>query len=208
MTLILAVDTASPRFAVAAVSHGRLLSGRVHDEPQAHSRALLKAIAETIAEVGRRPDRLAAVVGPGSYAGLRVGLATVQGLALGTGIPVSGVGTLPAVALASGLRRVAAIHAIGRGDFAVQEFNDGRALGPIELAAPEDLPATIAGEGAGELHGTEVSPGERCAAAARFAAALPEPHGSELDAIYVREPSISRPRRAGAAAHTEYGSRD
>ncbi|WBL35272.1 hypothetical protein O0235_10805 [Tepidiforma flava] len=59
---------------------------------------------------GERPAGIIVVTGPGSYAGLRVGIATAQGLSLATGAPLYGVRTFEAVALAAGAAAVTAIH--------------------------------------------------------------------------------------------------
>lgn len=194
MTVLLALDTASPRFALAIVKDGQVLASTFHDTPQDHSRAVLAAIESARQSSGVTPNRLVVITGPGSYAGLRVGLATIQGLALGNGLPVTGIGTLPAVAAASGVPKVTAIQAVGRGEFAAQDFDGTAATGNIYLVLPEDLAGVFAGDGAGAIGGIEVGPLDRCIAAARLAADTANSEEPGLDAIYVREPSISRPR--------------
>jgi tRNA threonylcarbamoyladenosine biosynthesis protein TsaB len=81
-------------------------------------------------------DRVAVTVGPGSFTGLRVGLAFAKGLALALGRPCVGIGTLEALAFSidSDGWRVAAINA-GRGQLYWQIFSDGR-----PVTAPDVLP--------------------------------------------------------------------
>lgn len=66
-----------------------------------HAEALVPMIARTMADTGMdfvQLDRIAVTTGPGSFTGLRVGVATARGLGLALGIPVIGVGTLDALA--------------------------------------------------------------------------------------------------------------
>ncbi len=196
MTFLLAVDTASTTFAVALARDGVVVSCAQHEEPQEHSRALLASIDEVCSVGGGRPDRLAIVVGPGSYAGLRVGIATVQGLAIAGSIPVAAVGTLEAVAAGSGFLSLTAIHPAGRGEYAAQDFSDGVAVSSVRLVSLTELEgAKVAGEEATAVGGLEVTPLERCHAAVRVATRRDPVEADRLDAIYVREPNITRPRR-------------
>jgi tRNA threonylcarbamoyl adenosine modification protein YeaZ len=145
----LAVDTASATIALALIVDGRAASTSVTDGAQDHSRLLLPAIQDLLQ--GRLED-LAAIVavrGPGSYAGLRVGIATARALALARGIPAFGVPTLEAVAAAAGPGAFTAIHPAGRGTFAAQAFSGGNPAGPLYSATAADLARlTLFGEGA------------------------------------------------------------
>lgn len=66
-----------------------------------HAEALVPMIARTMTEAGldfTQLDRIAVTTGPGSFTGLRVGIATARGLGLALGIPVTGVVTMDALA--------------------------------------------------------------------------------------------------------------
>lgn len=199
MSSILCIDTASDRFALALDRDGRFTSVEI-DASRDHSRLLLPAIAEM---VGDGPlDAVLVVIGPGAYAGVRVGIATAEGLALGRGIPVYGIGTLEAVALAAGLEDGVAIHPAGRGAFAAQRWRQGTAEGPPAAAGAGELGPECAGEGAGAFGGREVSPRERAEAALRDRAPIIRAGALEegADAFYLREPSITLSRRREPAS--------
>lgn len=200
MSAILCIDTASESFALALDVDGSMTSYEAAAE-QDHSRRLLPAIRELAGE--RQLEAILVVIGPGVYAGLRVGIATAQGLSLARGIPVYGIGTLEAVALAEANHgSFTAIQPAGRGTFAAQEFQGASAPGPARVAEPSELNGTIVGEGGGALGGVEIGARLRCEAALRDRAPKIREGSLEpgAEAFYLREPSITISRRAARAA--------
>jgi tRNA threonylcarbamoyladenosine biosynthesis protein TsaB len=98
---VLGLETSSRRGSVALVEDGRVVLSRCHEDPGSHAEALLGMITAAVEAAGwdrRSIDRIGAGIGPGSFTGLRVGLALAQGLALGLGVPLIGVGSLQAMA--------------------------------------------------------------------------------------------------------------
>ena len=75
--------------------------------------------------------------GPGSFTGVRIGLATMQGLALALGKPVCAMSTHEAIAAESG--RVAIVDDAGRGEFYVSMFDDGREVVAPHLAKRDEI---------------------------------------------------------------------
>ncbi len=206
MTTVLAIDTASPDFALALARDGVVVEAVVVPAGQDHSRLLLPSIDDLI---GGHRAALAGIVvvrGPGNYAGIRVGIATAQGLGLALGVPVCGVSTLEAVARASHLETLTAIHPAGRGEFAMQLFRAGVAASPIAAARAAELAGhSLAGEGAGDLGGREVGPEARCRAALDLGLERLAGGGSghDVEALYLREPAISLPRKKSVATPTQ-----
>jgi tRNA threonylcarbamoyladenosine biosynthesis protein TsaB len=97
---ILAADTSTSINTVALCEDGRILAETVVDCGRAHAERLLSTVDWILAEAGLRlhdVDMLAISSGPGSFTGLRVGVATWKGLALGAGLPLTGVPTLDAL---------------------------------------------------------------------------------------------------------------
>jgi tRNA threonylcarbamoyladenosine biosynthesis protein TsaB len=81
----------------------RVCASVEHEAPSAHSERLLPLLEELLASAGwsaRSLDRIAVGTGPGSFVGLRVGIALAEGLSLGLGRPVAGVCSLAAMARA------------------------------------------------------------------------------------------------------------
>jgi tRNA threonylcarbamoyladenosine biosynthesis protein TsaB len=144
--LILSIETAT-RAGSVAVSRGKaLLSSGTGDATRSHSTDLLELIRQALSEAGaglQDVELFAVALGPGSFTGLRIGVATVKGLASTLERRVVGVPTLEALALAAGpCERVAALLPAGRGELFAQSF---RVEEPLTVS-PLDEPAHVAPE--------------------------------------------------------------
>ncbi|HMU55943.1 MAG TPA: tRNA (adenosine(37)-N6)-threonylcarbamoyltransferase complex dimerization subunit type 1 TsaB [Nitrospira sp.] len=98
---ILAVDTATAWQSVALLDDQTVLALQEQDAPASHTRLLLPAIRRLFAHTGlslTRLDGLAVSIGPGSFTGLRVGLATLLGFRTISGLPLAVVPTLEGMA--------------------------------------------------------------------------------------------------------------
>ena len=98
---LLAIETATPAQSVALVEDDRLLAELSYEARGNRGGVLLPTVDQVLKKAGvaaRDLDTVAVSVGPGSFTGLRVGLATAKGLALGSGARLVGVPTLEALA--------------------------------------------------------------------------------------------------------------
>jgi tRNA threonylcarbamoyladenosine biosynthesis protein TsaB len=98
---VLAVDTSTMAGGVALLEDARVVGESLLDVRTTHSERLMVAVDRALGDARWAPetlDGLAVAVGPGSFTGLRIGLATVKGLALALGRPIAAVPTLDAMA--------------------------------------------------------------------------------------------------------------
>jgi tRNA threonylcarbamoyladenosine biosynthesis protein TsaB len=169
--LILAVETATSAVSVALLRGEALLDEWTSEDARAPSERLLPGIDALLARAGARLDAIggfAVSVGPGSFTGLRVGIATVKGLAFASGRPVAAVPTLAALALGGrdGGAPVAVLLDARRGEMYAAVYGaDGAALVTETVAKPAALAERLAA-------GTRIVVGEGAEAAAAELAAL------------------------------------
>lgn len=141
MTL-LGIECATEACSVALFDGGRLLAGDYRVMGRGHAEALVPMIA---ALPGKgRADRIVVSLGPGSFTGLRVGLAAARALGLAWHVPVLGYPTLSLIAAMArqrcGAQPVTVVTTGGHGEWFVAHYD---ALG-AELAAPASLPPAAA----------------------------------------------------------------
>ena len=159
---LLAIDTALDRCSVGLALAGRPAASVSETIGRGHAERLFGMIAGVMDEAGLEfaaLGRIAVTVGPGSFTGVRVGIAAARGFALVTGCPVAAIGTLDALAEAAralaGPIPVMAVLDARRDDVYAQAFDAaGAPLWPAE-AAPASIFATrlapgmaLAGSGA------------------------------------------------------------
>jgi tRNA threonylcarbamoyladenosine biosynthesis protein TsaB len=133
--LLVAIDTSGDLAGVALSEAGVLLAETTWRTRQNHSRELLPALDWLLRRLGRDKHAIGAVAvctGPGSYAGLRVGLSTAKALAFGLETPIVGVGRLEADAAPfapTTVGRIVPVHAAGRAELAWAVYAGIRAYG-------------------------------------------------------------------------------
>ncbi|MBA2525043.1 MAG: tRNA (adenosine(37)-N6)-threonylcarbamoyltransferase complex dimerization subunit type 1 TsaB [Pyrinomonadaceae bacterium] len=143
LPLILSIDTATLGGSVCLARGDAVLATRIGDPTVSHSNSLLKDINECLDQAGvslRNVDLLAAASGPGSFTGLRIGLATVKALAATLRISCVGIPTLHAVAHAAGSSNATvALLPAGRGEVFIQLLS----VSPDGSVIPLDEPAHL-----------------------------------------------------------------
>ena len=145
----LGIETSSRRGSVALVQvrpQGVEVVGvRFHEEVNRHGERILPLVEELLSEAGwslTSIERVGVGIGPGSFTGLRIGVALSQGIGLGLGCPVIGVSSLRAMARAAPPHPgpTAAILDARRGEFFLAVYD---AAG-MELHAPHAMPQSDA----------------------------------------------------------------
>jgi tRNA threonylcarbamoyladenosine biosynthesis protein TsaB len=125
--LILSVETATLSGSVAISRGEEIVAALAGDSGASHSNTLLNDIDKLLSEARvalPEIDLFAVAAGPGSFTGLRIGIATVKGLAATLNRPCAGIPTLEAVALAGGeSARSVALMPAGRGEVFAQLFS-------------------------------------------------------------------------------------
>ena len=149
--IVLAIDTCLDACQAALWSDGAVLVALSEPMRRGHQERLAPMVEEAMRGAGRifhALDRVAVTVGPGSFTGLRVGLAFAKGLGLALDRPVVGVGVLEALADGAPEPFAAAVVDARRDQLYLQVFGQGRAL-----MAPDVLPVATAAARLAELVG-------------------------------------------------------
>ena len=145
-TLIL--DTCLGACQVALAADGRMLAWRSEAMMRGHQERLAPMTAEVMAESGApfaAVTRIAVTIGPGSFTGLRVGLAFAKGLKLATGAALVGIGTLEGLAAsAPEPGPVVAVIDARRDQVYLQAFEAGRPLMAPDALTLEGAAARLA----------------------------------------------------------------
>lgn len=96
--LVLGIDSSGLTAAAALCEDGRVIASSVSCNRLTHSEKLLPLVDRVLAEVDRKPDVIAVACGPGSFTGLRIGIATAKGLAYARDLPCVPVHTTEGLA--------------------------------------------------------------------------------------------------------------
>jgi tRNA threonylcarbamoyladenosine biosynthesis protein TsaB len=151
--LTLAIETAGPACSVALIDGSDIVAGRHELVGRGHAERLIPWIAALPG--GGRADRIIVGCGPGSFTGVRIGIAAARGLGLGWSIPVFGVSSLALLAADCPFDEFAVAAEGGHGELLVQMFRRSP-LGPVgdyaslspEAAAAQISAAVVTGAGA------------------------------------------------------------
>lgn len=101
---IVGIDTSTRKGSIALVDNGEVLARGELETRRQHSSSLFVLLEKLFRKAGWEHDQLQAVgagVGPGSFTGIRIGLAAGEGLAAGLNIPLAGIVSFEALALSS-----------------------------------------------------------------------------------------------------------
>lgn len=201
--MILVIDTSTAACTAALFDNDGACIARADELiGRGHAERLAPMLDELLD--GRRPDSIVVGTGPGSFTGIRVGIAAAQGLAIGWGSKLSGLSSLALLAASAGASgEVAAAMNGGHGELFVQQFDqDLRPMSDLFNLAAADAAAVIASEcvaGPAAEALVEARGWGRAMQAwpsAAFALRLPEPLRTLAPTpLYARAPD-ARPRNA------------
>ncbi|HEY0004174.1 MAG TPA: tRNA (adenosine(37)-N6)-threonylcarbamoyltransferase complex dimerization subunit type 1 TsaB [Pyrinomonadaceae bacterium] len=141
--IILSIETATRAGSLALVKGERVLASRTGDANASHSSDLLRHVKSMLEETRltlQQVDLFAASAGPGSFTGLRIGLATIKSFAATLERPCLGVQTLQAIAFSAGASACTlALLLAGRGEVFAQKFSVDQEGNIKELNRPAHL---------------------------------------------------------------------
>jgi tRNA threonylcarbamoyladenosine biosynthesis protein TsaB len=216
-----AIDTSTALGSVALFEDGVLVAEESRRVSNAHGESLMPMVSALFDRVGWRAADVArwgVGVGPGSFTGVRIAVATAKGIALATGAELVGVTSLDAIAhgLGGGGELVVSTVSAGKGELYVQ----ARRAGTVVLA-PTHLPiarvavaiagsgsVVVVGEAARAVDWSPLGPGvvfqpdpphdlPHASAVGRIAVARPAEDADALEPFYVRPPEITMPKARG-----------
>jgi tRNA threonylcarbamoyladenosine biosynthesis protein TsaB len=216
----LGIDTSTHRAQVALWDGRACAAKESNDDPRLHAERLVGLIDQVMVRAGwskSQIDLIACCIGPGSFTGVRVALATAKGIALGLGRPIVGVGSLEAMASAAravGEERALAVLDAKKGEvfWAAYDATGALLAGPGHVATADVAPLAR-GLGSvvvvGEVAASLALPGLRVISSpatdlpdalevARLGVAKLSERGAEdvhaLEPVYVRPPDITVPK--------------
>lgn len=212
---LLALDTTmqscSAAVLVADDGEAPAVCARFEPMSQGHAERLLPMIGEVLSEAGLGMtdiDRIAVTLGPGSFTGVRIGVATARGLALATGAAVVGENALRVLAAAyvgehpeNHTAPVAVAVDARRGQLYFQLFVGLEpAWGPLAVEPadaarllPDDERLVVIGSGAGQLRDAAIALGHRPPATPAFAGGNPQPTAAALARLALTQPAATAP---------------
>ena len=223
---VLAFDSSGLTCSAAVIKNGRVLSSVFSNNGLTHSRTLLPSVETVLKESSAEWDEIDAIavtVGPGSFTGVKIGVATAKGLAFPKNLPCFSVSSMAALACGargfegivcpvSDARRGMLYNALFlSGKDGVKRICDDRQISAGELAgelAKEDRSILVTGDGADILRDECEKAGIAVASAAQNVSFI-RPEGifealmnglyeekkpEELTAVYLRPPQAERER--------------
>lgn len=199
--MLLVIETATAALSLALVEDGRVVGEHHEVVGRGHAERLLPAIAELLGD--RRPAAVAVDCGPGSFTGVRVGLAAAQGFRIAWGVPTHGFSSTALIAAGDETEESLAVALTGgHGEVFVEMFDRRplRSLSALRSLTPGGAAeaiwhARIIGSGAAAVVGSR-GWGEAVDAlprAADFNGLSPELAALPLRPIYGRAPDAKLP---------------
>ena len=207
MSVTLAIDTSTPtgRLAVA-VGETAVFAAEFGSE-RSHNSEVFAPLRDALSACAGRPDRIVVGTGPGSYTGVRIGIAAGLGISMAKGAPIAGIPSICVPAAAAHGDRFSVVGDARRGAvFLAKVANGSLELAP-ELHPLESLPAldgtVLTHDPAPPVEGATVTH-PSATKLATLAATMSDTEFATLaetppEPIYLRAPFITQPKKPGKA---------
>jgi tRNA threonylcarbamoyladenosine biosynthesis protein TsaB len=215
-----AIDTSTALGSVALVEDGRLVAEDSRRVSNAHGESLLPMVSALFASAGWSPGDVArwgVGIGPGSFTGCRIGVATAKGIVMATGAEIVGVTSLDALAFdLDSADLVVSVVRGGKGELFLQAKRRGEfVVSPSHLRIADIAPRlaalepsgriVVAGEAAADVDWSPLEgrvslmlepphDAPRAAVIARIARTAAPEDADALEPLYVRPPEITVPK--------------
>jgi len=138
--VMLAIETSTSRGGVALFRDGELVFGETFTADRSHSSQLFEVIERALAP-DVSPERIVVGLGPGSYAGVRIGISAAIGLSVATGAEMLGIASVAALDEGEYL----AVGDARRGAYSFAHVRDGALVSGPMLVTREELDARLGG---------------------------------------------------------------
>jgi tRNA threonylcarbamoyladenosine biosynthesis protein TsaB len=176
--MLLVIDSATAACSAALLGEDGIVIDQRHEiVGRGHAERLLPMIADLLGP--RIPDAILVDCGPGSFTGVRVGLAAAHGLAIGWKVKLAGYSSLALIAAASGADEVAVALTGGHGEIFVQSYG-GEPIAPLDALrslTPDEAAAAV---GAGLVYGSGAAALVAARGSGRAVEALPRAADARL----------------------------
>lgn len=143
--MLLVIETATAALSVALLDGDAVVAQHHEIVGRGHAERLLPVIRDLLG--ARIPDAIAVDCGPGSFTGVRVGLAAAQGLRIAWDVPVHGYGSLALVAAGDNSDSINTVVALtgGHSEVFIEMFEGIplRSVGPMRSLTPDDAARVI-----------------------------------------------------------------
>ena len=160
-SIVLGIESAIAGGSICLTRNGAEIGSWVGDQSISKAEELLPNIDRLLRENSLGPhdiDRIIVSIGPGSFTGIKVGIATVLGLRASVGTTCLGINALQAISLSRDNGEVTVAVPVGRGTICIQSFTNGRPTSEPELLNEKELDALIDSESTPILHGSLYDP--------------------------------------------------
>ena len=207
MSVTLAIDTSTPAGRVAIASGGTVVFAAEFGSERSHNSEIFAPLAEALTAASDSPDRIVVGTGPGSYTGVRIGIAAGLGIAMSKGVPIAGIPSICAPAAALPSDTFSIVGDARRGAVFVAKVSDGILAEAPELHPAETLPALEATifthDPTAPVAGATITH-PSAAKLAVFAARMTDTEFAAIaetppEPIYLRAPFITQPKKLGKA---------